>query len=377
LDHSTHPLVEVVRTGTVRINNKDPLCLVSSEAELPQGWTSYLVPVKKGEGVLAVLATCGKTTAAVEQGSFLQTLEPLVDQVALALEHARLRGELRASQERALQAQKMEAVGQLTAGIAHNFNNILQSIMGNLQLALLESSEPISALLADAERSSRRAADMVRQLMLFARRNPAWTLKPVELRHVVEDGVSICRKTFDKKIELSVDIPDNLPLVHGDAGQLGQILLNLCLNARDALEAQDPSTVPLIQISLEDHVLADQQVGMLQAGAYICLQVADNGMGIEPQAQEHIFEPFFTTKEVGKGTGIGLATVYAIVRDHQGWIDCQSAKEKGTVFRVYLPVSSHSVSAEEEQQPQSLGGAETILVVDDEEAVRRSLAYAL
>jgi len=283
-------------------------------------------------------------------------------------------------EEQLLQSQKMEAVGELTAGIAHNFNNLLQGIMGNIQLALMDAPLSLEPLLRDAESTGQRAADMVRQLMVFARRQDAdrhWT---VELPTIVQDTVAICRKTFDRKIETTAELSVHLPLIQGDARQLQQALLHLCLNARDALEAGGQSFCR-IQIAAETiHLKPEDLSARPQArpGPYVWLRVRDNGTGMDAETQQRAFEPFFTTKDVGKGTGLGLATVYAIVQEHGGWIDCESAPGAGTTFSIYLPAAEEeTVDAAVPAADQMQGGEETVLLIDDEEIVQKTTARLL
>jgi len=202
------------------------------------------------------------------------------------------------------QAQKMEAVGQLTAGIAHNFNNMLQSILLNLELAAARAPVKLQASLNEAIEEGLRAAEMIRQLMIFGRRPPAGPYGCFDLGAVVENTAEICRKTFDRRISLRTQVEEDLPPALGDPTQIQQVLLNLCLNARDALEAAGDD--PLIEV----------RAGLGPAENGLWVEVEDNGCGMDEETRERVFEPFFTTKEVGKGTGLGLATVYAIVRDH-------------------------------------------------------------
>jgi len=285
-------------------------------------------------------------------------------------EKAKLEEELR-------QSQKMEAVGQLTAGIAHNFNNMLAAIMGNVELAKMYATDNIQRYLQTAITSSQRAADMVKELMAFSRVGQV-EQEPVDIKSVINDTVKICRRTFDRKIEITVESDDNLPPILGNSGKLGQVLLNLCLNARDALNEID-KRLPCIRIE-SSTVSLDVDDCIIQPeaspGQYIQVSVSDNGIGMDKKTQERIFEPFFTTKEVGKGTGLGLATVYGIIKQHDGWIECQSELGVGTTFSVYLPAYDRNrafgknlVSSAEEVERMP-GGTETILLIDDEEMIR-------
>ena len=196
-------------------------------------------------------------------------------------------------EEQLRQSQKMEAVGHLTAGIAHNFNNILMSLMGNLELAVMDTSETRQRYLTRAQQDSERAADLVKQLLLFSRKTSV-ALQPIEIHAIVQDVVEICRKTFDRKLEITFECAPDLPPVLGDAGQIEQVFLNLCLNARDALTGLDQ---PGLHISIAVDVLHCDTEKLSahpvpEEGRYIRIQVVDSGVGMDKETQTHIFEPF-------------------------------------------------------------------------------------
>ena len=274
-------------------------------------------------------------------------------------------------EEQLLHAQKMEAVGQLTAGIAHNFNNMLQGVVGNLELAQEVSQGVVQTYIHDANRSANRAVKMIQQLMLFSRRDPAYFYAPVSIRALVNNTVEICRRSFDRKIVFEISMEEDLS-VRGDSNQLEQVLLNLCINARDSLEE---SGQPRPRIRIETSIpTSDRRVadrGGRSAENYVCLRLSDNGTGMDERTRARIFEPFFTTKDVDKGTGLGLATTFEIVKRHDGWVECASELGAGTNFSVFLP-REESTHAEKSYEPvrKSAGGDETILVIDDEESVR-------
>ena len=268
------------------------------------------------------------------------------------------------------QAQKMEAVGQLTAGIAHNFNNMLQSILLNLELVTTKVSAPLQASLNDAIEEGLRAAEMIRQLMVFGRRRLAVRYGSFDLGQVVESTLDICRKTFDRRIALKAECAPDLAPALGDPTQVQQILLNLCLNARDALEEVE-RRAPYIRV--RTGTLADEE----NTQRWLYLEVEDNGCGMDEQTRERIFEPFFTTKEVDKGTGLGLATVYAIVRDHQGRVECRSAPGEGSTFRVLLPLGTGDPEAKSPVKGVIPRGRETVLIIDDERGSRQTIARLL
>ncbi|MBI5418529.1 MAG: PAS domain S-box protein [Deltaproteobacteria bacterium] len=279
--------------------------------------------------------------------------------------------EQRELEEQLRHAQKMEAVGTLAGGIAHDFNNIIQAIMGYTSLlktragGQVEAAEQVEAI----ERASLRAAELTSQLLGFARRGK-YEARPTDLNGVVEKVVSMIRPTFDRSIKIRTELCAGLNTVEGDAGQLEHTLLNLCINARDAM----PEGGSLRIATGNETLLAKGAAGPAEvpAGEYVILSVSDTGVGISPDSLPRIFEPFYTTKEPGKGTGMGLAMVYGIVKNHEGWIDVRSEVDRGTTFRIMLP-ASRRVPAAVSPPPRRedlVGGTETILFVDDEESLR-------
>ncbi|MGC8827222.1 MAG: PAS domain-containing hybrid sensor histidine kinase/response regulator [Anaerolineae bacterium] len=298
--------------------------------------------------------------------------------------------ERRRLEEQLQQAQRLEAVGQLAAGIAHDFNSILTAILGNANLARLTAPASIQPLLAEIERGARRAAQLTKQLLAFARKSAIY-MSPVDVNALVREAVAFLRETIDRRIEISVQLAEGLPLIQADPTQLHQVLVNLILNARDALlplleEAHPRETAgrPLL-ISIKTDFVHVEQVpphSLLNAapGDYVRITVHDTGIGMDKAVQEHIFEPFFTTKGPGKGTGLGLAIVYGIIAQHKGWINVYSEPGTGTAFRIYLPAAPAKAPAGApapavtEERPT---GSETILVVDDEDSIRSLLTRSL
>lgn len=371
----------VARTGEMRVVEgwDETFDEFAGRPELRQGQIAYFVPIKKESQVLAVLATGSGVEEKGEVLHRIEVMQPLLDMVAIALEHARLYRRLVESEERALQAQKMEAVGQLTAGITHNFNNMLTAINGSLQLIQMDAPDVIQAQLETAVDATGRAAEMVKQLQLFGRKGKI-AIKAVDPYAIVHEVVEICRKLFDRKLEITVESRSEPTRVWGDAVQIEQVILNLCLNARDALEGVvEVEHIPRICLRL---YLLEAAPGELlgpdtSEGRYVCIEVADNGVGMDEELRQHIFEPFFTTKEPDRGTGLGLATVYGIVRQHEGWIECESEPGKGTTFSVYLPVAPEEREAALDPERELRKGTETILVIEDEEGVRRTMKRIL
>ncbi len=279
--------------------------------------------------------------------------------------------ERRQRDEQARQAQKLEAVGQLTAGIAHNFNNLLMALLANLQLASRSAPANLEPLLTGAEHAALRASDMVRQLMTFAGRNRPAVHGPVSIGALVERIVAFCRTTFDRRISVTSSY-DAAAWASADATQLEQAIVNVLINARDALDGTSVAE-PRIAVSV-DIVPAH--------GAFptsVRILIDDNGPGMPPATAARVFEPFFTTKEVGKGTGLGLATTHAIVREHGGVITCESSPGKGTSFAILLPAVTRLAPTESTRPsaPAPVRGNETVLVVDDEAPVRNVVARVL
>jgi PAS domain S-box-containing protein len=285
--------------------------------------------------------------------------------------------ERRQLEEQLLQAQKMEAVGQLAGGVAHDFNNILAATLMHLGLLQQNSSldQATRETLAELERDSRRAADLTRQLLLFSRRSTP-ELKPLNLNEVVTNLLNMLKRLIGENIAFKINPGFDLPLVMADPGMIEQVIMNLCVNARDAMPKGGE-----VEIGLEV-VLADEARTRghpdAQPGQFVCLSVADTGCGMDQATRQRIFEPFFTTKGLGRGTGLGLATVHGIVGLHKGWVEVESELGRGSIFRVFLPASavraSEPVPAEESKL---LPGDETILLVEDEASLRRATSQGL
>jgi PAS domain S-box-containing protein len=281
-------------------------------------------------------------------------------------------------EEQYRQVQKMESIGRLAGGIAHDFNNILTAIMGYTGLSLrgLPADSPVRADLQGIEASSQRAANLTRQLLAFARRQVIES-KPVNLTELITGASKILRRLITEVIELVILADANPGWVTADPGQLEQVLFNLSVNARDAMPQGGKLIVETSHVTLgRADASAYPQIAM---GDYVLLTVSDTGSGMSNEVKTHIFEPFFTTKEPGKGTGLGLATCFGIIKQSGGHILVDSELNKGTTFRIYLPRLSgvgHSaaVSHEKDLLP---GGAETILIVEDEPMARDTSARTL
>jgi PAS domain S-box-containing protein len=284
----------------------------------------------------------------------------------------------RVSDEKTRQAQRLEAVGRLAGGIAHDFNNLLTIILGNLDL-ILEHDAPAEmhkSLLDDVRDAGRRAAVLTRQLLAFSRREPA-TLERIDLNVIVADMGSMLRRVIAEHIKLTTDLRPGLGPVLADPGQIEQVILNLVVNARDAMPKGGALTIRTGETDITAQDLPPDAES--PPGRYVVLAVTDTGHGMDAATRARIFEPFFTTKDVGKGTGLGLATVYGNVKQANGWVTVDSRPGAGSSFRVFLPrVDGEAATAVSpmpaEPRPR---GSETILLVEDEAALRDLARRAL
>ncbi len=267
-----------------------------------------------------------------------------------------------------LRAQRLESLGTLASGIAHDLNNILAPILMTAQLLESQLDDARShRLLSILIANVKRGANLVKQVLSFARgMEGERTL--LQVRHIITEIRHIIKETFPKSIEVETILAPDMLAVLGDATQLHQVLMNLCVNARDAMP--DGGTLTISGENLEvDENYAQMHLDA-EVGLYIVITVADTGIGIERNVAERMFEPFFTTKEIGKGTGLGLSTVLGIVKSHNGFIDVDSQVGKGSQFKVYLPAVAAKVVSEAEPEEFLAGNGESILVVDDEAAIR-------
>jgi two-component system cell cycle sensor histidine kinase/response regulator CckA len=275
-------------------------------------------------------------------------------------------------EEQFRQAQKMEAVGQLAGGVAHDFNNLLLVIRGNSELLLLDEAQlPAQAVegVKQIMGAAVRAAELTRQLLMFGRKQILQP-RPVSVNDAVAGMSSMLSRIIRENIHLRSGYGPDLPMIQADPGMIDQILMNLVVNARDAMPQGGELSIRTDVVTFSDRASSAHPEARL--GQFVRLSVSDSGEGIAPEHLPRIFEPFFTTKEIGKGTGLGLATVYGIVKQHQGWIEVTSEPGQGSVFDLYFPAIA-STAAQPSGPPSSpnvAGGAETILMVEDDESVR-------
>ena len=274
------------------------------------------------------------------------------------------------------QAQKMEAVGRLAGGVAHDFNNLLTIINGNTDvlIRLLQHNKRAIEMLRDIQQAGERAAGLTQQLLAYSRKQ---MLQPevLDLNAVVTDARTMLARLIGEDIEVTVVTDPSLRWVKADAGQLGQVLMNLCVNARDAMPSGGTIVIRTANIVMNGSEWPE--VSDPPQGPYVELSVTDTGSGMDAETQKHLFEPFFTTKERGKGTGLGLATVYGIVKQSGGFIRAETAKGAGTTFRVYLPAVDAGVGHRTRGTLATPRGRETVLVVEDEPRVRSLMRLML
>ncbi len=329
------------------------------------------VPVIRGESIKAILAVGNKPDPYMEKDIEIVLL--LAD-LAWEIVERKMEEDRREEVERQLrQAQKMEAIGTLAGGIAHDFNNILSAILGYGEMAL-DDARSGHASPGDLEKilfAADRAKELVRQILTFSRKVEV-SFMPLNLNRQVEQVVGLLMKAVPRMIVFDVRLGPDVWEITADANQVEQILMNLTVNAADAMNGEGTIT-----ITTANRIVIDQlcmTCGRQFSGPHVVLEVADTGHGFDENTRKHIFEPFYTTKEVGKGTGLGLSTVYGIVMGHGGHVTCESHLGEGTVFTVYFPVERADTQEFRQEQAgaveETAGGTGRILLVDDEEPLR-------
>ncbi len=276
-------------------------------------------------------------------------------------------------EEHLLRAQRMESIGTLAGGIAHDLNNTLLPIIMSIDVLKLRLTEPgLRGMLETMEKSAHRSADMVRQLLSFAR-GVEGQRQPVGAKEVVDEVARLMQETFPKNIHLQISAASGLPAFDGDSTQVQQAILNLCVNARDAMA--EGGCLVLTAGTMQVDGSGEHADGRVKAGSYVVFKIEDNGSGIDEAVKEKIFDPFFTTKEFGKGSGLGLSSVMAIVTGHHGFITVESAPDRGTQFCLFFPVSTcvsavTATTASHAEDPAVTGHGQMVLVIDDEENIR-------
>jgi PAS domain S-box-containing protein len=336
-------------------------------------WINDLESSSSGEKRLRTFTvTCDDGTEKIinfipvqlDTGEDLMACEDITERKRTEMEMATLQEQLR-------QSQKMEAIGRLAGGIAHDFNNLLTVIKGFSQLSLLELKEgdPLRRNIDEIEKATERAASLTRQLLAFSRRQ-VMEMKILDLNTLLRDLDKMLRRIIGENIELSTLLAKDLGRAKIDPGQIEQVIMNLAVNAKDSMPSGGKLTIETANAELDEsyaHHHAD-----VKPGRYVMFSVSDTGVGMTPEVRERVFEPFFTTKEKGRGTGLGLSTVYGIVKQSGGNIWVYSEPDHGTTFKIYLPRVDEPL---EELREKPMGeelphGTETVLVVEDEEKVR-------
>ena len=308
----------------------------------------------------------------------------LLPAIQRELHEARLRSERKQIEQRVRHLEKFEALGKLAGGVAHDFNNVIGAIMGWADLGVdrVASDTYEARLFRNIRDQARRAAGLTRQLLAYARRQVLES-KNINLNQIVSETTTLLQKTIGEQIEMKMLLAPDLQITHADPSQIEQVLMNLCFNARDAMPKGGQLAIETRNVELDSHYC--KLHGDAPPGPYVQISVSDTGVGMDAATLERIFEPFFTTKEIGKGTGLGLATVLGIVKQHGGMLDVYSEPGKGTAFRVYLRASQGAPDALHcvDDAPVR-GGTETILVAEDHEGMRdmareilESLGYRL
>jgi len=331
--------LEVMRTGRAIIDKEE-------KETLPNGrftWAKTTkMPLRDAEG--RVIGTCGISRDITERKKL---------------------------EEQLFRSQRLESIGTLASGVAHDLNNILTPILMSGPLIREELAPEFHGLVFGIEKSAKRGADIIKQVLAFAKgvEGERTMLQP---KYLTEEIVEIARQTFPKQIHIVHQDAEELWEVSVDATQIHQVLLNLCVNARDAMPDGGVLAVGASNAELDEHYAAMIPEG--RSGRYVLFSIEDSGTGIPPQICDKIFDPFFTTKEVGKGTGLGLSTVRGIVKNHNGFLSVYSEMGKGTTFKVYLPACTRQTAAVEVrliEETSTCGDGETVLIVEDEAEIRR------
>ena len=353
------------------------------------GMNMEKVSTDKGRGVQAVKSTIKKGKHGFESVHVRKNGEKMYLEINASLisyqgkpailsinrdvtEKKLIQEEKESLQQQFLQSQKMEAVGTLAAGVAHDFTNMLTVISGHseLMMAKIDEANPLNRELKQIIMASARASDLTRKLLLFSRKEKM-ELSNVNLNVLTQDLLKMLKRLIGEDIAITTELCEDLAFVRADPGNIEQVVMNLTVNSRDAM--QDGGTLWIRTENVTLNNSSERQSKAAREGKFVRLSVTDNGVGMDPELIKHIFEPFFTTKEAGKGSGLGLSVVYGIVQQHGGWVDVSSTLGKGSKFSVYLPAILEKVEPEQPQikrQENLLGNQTGVLVVEDDEVVR-------
>ncbi len=335
----------------------------------------FIIMTGQGDERLAVeMMKLGAEDYLVKDTEFLDRLPGVIERVFRNIETEEKLAESESEkvklQNQLFQAQKMESVGRLAGGVAHDFNNMIGAILGYTELALnkLEPEHEVVDYLQQVHKAAQRSADLTRQLLAFARKQ---TIAPkvIDLNEAVSGMMKILQRLIGENITLELFTFESPLLVNIDPSQIDQLLANLCVNSRDAISNTGKITIKT-ELCATDDICCDNIISKKMCNAYVMLSIEDNGCGIDETTKSHLFEPFYTTKELGRGTGLGLATVYGIVQQNEGFIDVISYPNRGTTFKIFLPNCAACIPANEIQSAEkNQTGNETVLLVEDEEFV--------
>jgi len=288
-------------------------------------------------------------------------------------QYIKIEEEKKRLEKQLIQAQRMEAIGRLAGGIAHDFNNLLAAIQGHAELAMVLSSDKDSLTFKNINQIQRaciKATNLIRQLLLFSRKQPMH-FAPVNLNKIIAGLLKIVKRVIGENVIIETELPPDIMYINADEGNMEQVIMNLVVNAKDAMPEGGTIVIRTKNVTLDDNACKYRPEAY--PGEFVCLEISDTGMGMDRDTLEHIFEPFFTTKEIGKGTGLGLSVVYGIVKEHKGWIEVQSEIGKGSIFKIYFPAISkleRTISEDKMFNAEFKSGkGETILIVEDNEDV--------
>jgi len=377
------PLIPVGEglTGQVIRNQKVIVCddYMKAQQNRPRVWVGSEHDSLSRPALIAPMAIMGRVIGTLEiqndEGKLYTTehvtaMKMAANLAASSIDNVRL---LEQEREQALtlqQSQKMEAIGTLAGGVAHDFNNLLTVIIGNTELAFKKSPEPdpVRPRLEEIDKAAKRAAVLTRQLLAFGRRQQM-ERRNIKLNDVIAEIMKLLNRIIGADVEVNVRAGSNLSIISADPAQIEQVVMNLAVNARDAMPEGGQLTIETSNVTLDENY--QRHYPFAQPGKYVELQVSDTGSGMEEATRARIFEPFFTTKLVGKGTGLGLSMAYGIVKQHDGHINVYSQPGHGTTFKIYLPVAERAVEETEVTvEPEVLGGTETILLAEDDQGLR-------
>ena len=378
------PAGTAARTGrpsVVRHVDADPRFEPWRREALARGYRSAIaLPLRNDGQTIGVFVAYSEEPDAFDDEE-VRLLERVAETLSAGLVSRRLAAALETSEERLRQSQRLEAVGQLAGGLAHDFNNLIQIILGQCELTLhrVGDNPAIRRGLEDILSAALRAADLTRQLLAFSRKQ---VLEPrvVNLNSVVRSVTRMLERLIGEDVRIETRLARDLGHALVDPGQMEQVLVNLAVNARDAMPQGGTLTIETANVDL-DETYSDTHGRLLEAGPYVMLAVSDSGTGMDPETRDRVFEPFFTTKAQGRGSGLGLATVYGIVKQSGGHIWVYSEPGRGTTFKVYLPRVPEDRAVEPEPEPTHAGrgprGTETVLLVEDDAGVRETVRETL